>query len=160
MSDSRHAFARSGEDAATYGDEVVMTGPRASVRQFRALSPGPLCRLGASLALAIVVAIPCVIALEAGAAAGPGPAATVSRPVSEGHTRPPGVTRTAGAVPMLVTARPIRHRALGLDAAMLVAILVSFGLFGRRENVDSDDRFRFDALFAHRRGPPSLLHSC
>ena len=68
--------------------------------------------------------------------------------------------RSAGAIPMLVTARPIRQRDLGLVAAMLVAILAGLGLFGRREHVDSDDRFRFDARFAHRRGPPFLLRSC
>jgi hypothetical protein len=135
-----------------------MTASRASVRQFRPFSPRALGRLGASVALAIVVAIPCVIALEGGVAHGP--AESVSRPVSEGHTRPPSVMRSAGAIPMLVTARPIRQRDVGLVAAMLVAILAALGLFGRRENVDSDGRFRFDALFAHRRGPPFLLHSC
>jgi hypothetical protein len=158
MSDSRHAFAGSGADPAAYRDEVVMTESRASIRQFRPFSPGVLCRFGASLALAIVVAIPCVIALEGSAAHGR--AGSVSRPVSESHTRPPSLMRSAGAVPMLVTARPIRQRDLGLVAAMLVAIVAGFGLFGRRENVDSGDRFRFDALFAHRRGPPFLLHSC
>ena len=52
------------------------------------------------------------------------------------------------------------ERDLDLIAPMLIAILAGFGRFGRRENVGADVRFRFDARFAHRRGPPFLLHSC
>jgi len=120
----------------------------------RSGNPQRLRRYGVSLVLAVLVAIPYLAAHDARAAQRP--TQTVSVSTAADGPRIPDVARNVVHVPLLVSARPVRMGHPGLDGLVLVGFVIAFGVTRRRASLSRGERFRFDARFAPRRGPPSI----